>query len=562
MRQNETFHDRCRDLVHTFGGLSSDIKHRWRSRGINVDFMKQLSLRWGRAFLALLFLVLMLAPASARTIINNFHGVNLSDIEMLGWYGTPPDTMGAAGTNQFVEFINKAFAIYNKAGVRQSLVTDTTFWLNAGVSLSTISAGLTDPRIIYDAGSGRWFASELTVNSSANRILLARSDSSDPGGTWKAVNFLANSSFGDFDTLGVDSAAVYIGVDDFDSGHNFTGVSFFSIPKVDLLAATPTTNRMTRFDNLNAETYGFALQGVCNPSTGPGHGAIIAIDHSFYYFDRTTINNPGAAHATLTTPVRIHTAYDGTPVSAAQPGGATIDTGGDKFGAMVRQSGGNIYMANTVAHGGRNAVHWLVMNETNNAVRGEGIISDPNYDFYYPSIAVNSRGQFLLGFNRSGLFAPAGDIGIYGAVGSVKGSTVSMGSAFLIQTGVVSNFTLTFDSAPYRWGDYSATMVDPTDDDLFWTIQEIPNSSTSWGTQITLISLATNQPALGISSTGNSVTLSWPLSTDPAYVLQTSANLASATAWVAVPNAPVVSVNQNLVTLSLPGTSAFYRLKK
>jgi hypothetical protein len=137
-----------------------------------------------------------------------------------------------------------------------------------------------------------------------------------------------------------------------------------------------------------------------------------------------------------------------------------------------------------------------------------------------------------------------------------------MGPAFLIQTGAVSNFSLSFDSPPYRWGDYSSTMADPTDDNLFWTIQEIPASSTSWGTQITLISLATNQPSLTISAAGSTVTLSWPLSTDPAYILQTSTNLASATAWSSVTNAPVISINQNLVTLTVTNGPAFYRLKK
>jgi hypothetical protein len=52
------------------------------------------------------------------------------------------------------------------------------------------------------------------------------------------------------------------------------------------------------------------------------------------------------------------------------------------------------------------------------------------------------------------------------------------------------------------------------------------------------------------------------LSTDPAYILQTSTNLASATAWSSVTNAPVISINQNLVTLTVTNGPAFYRLKK
>jgi hypothetical protein len=505
-------------------------------------------------------------PVSAQTIIKNFTGLNLTDTIGLGNGATPPDTMGASGTNQFVEFINGAFAVYSKAGVRQSLISDSQFWLNAGLSAAAIAAGLSDTRIIYDAGSGRWFASEDTAENTGNKALLARSDSSDPSGAWKAVSIAAISGRFDFDTLAVDSTGVYIGANIFNSSHRLTGVSFFSIPKSDVIASTPTLARMTRFDNLDDQIYGFALQGVCNPSTGSGHGVIIAIDNvSYNYLDRTTINNPGAAGATLGTTVYIPNAYDGDPVPAAQPGGATVDAGDDRFSAMVRQSGGYIFMANTIStNSTRDAVQWLVLNETNNTILGEGIFSDPNYDFYYPSIAANSKGKFLMAFNRSGSTAPAGDIGIYGAVGSVNGSTATMGASFLIQTGAVSNFTISFDTTapPYRWGDYSTTTVDPTDDDLFWTIQEIPTSPTSWGTQITLISLATNRPSLAITRAGSTVNLSWPLSTDPAYVLQSSTNLGNSASWTTITDVPVVSINQNIVTLAFTNLPAYFRLKK
>lgn len=502
-------------------------------------------------------------PVSAQTIIKNFAGLNLTDAIGLGNGSTPPDTMGASGTNQFVEFINGAFAVYSKAGIQQSMISDSQFWLNAGLSAATIAAGLSDPRVIYDAGSGRWFASENTGEITSNKALLARSDSSDPSGAWKAVSIAAASGGFDFDTLGVDSTGVYLGANIFGRFGNFTGVSFFSIPKSDLIASTPTLARMTRFDNLDDQVYGFAPQGVCNPSAGSGHGVIIAIDNiSFNFFDRTTINNPGAAGATLAATARISNTYDGGPVPAAQPGGATLDAGDDRFSAIVRQSGGYIFMANTVLQGGRDAAHWLVLNETNNAILGEGIFSDPNYDFYYPSIAVNSKGKFLMAFNRSGSTSPAGDIGIYGALGSVNGSTATMGASFLIQTGAVSNFTVSFDSAPYRWGDYSTTTVDPTDDDLFWTIQEIPASPTSWGTQIILISLATNRPSLAIALAGSTVNLSWPLSTDPAYLLQSSTNLGNSASWTTITDVPAVSINQNIVTLPFTNLPAYFRLKK
>ena len=535
----------------------------WK-RGLNYELVMIEPCRMlGRGLLIAAILAVTGPRVSAQTIIKNFAGVNSGDTTGLGTGATPPDTMGAAGTNQFVEFINGGFAVYNKAGVRQSLISDVTFWENAGISAGTISAGLTDPRIIYDAGSGRWFATELTLDNTGNRVLVARSDTSNPSGTWKALSFVGSSGSADFDTLGVDATGVYIGVNNFDSFGSFTGVSFFSIPKSDLIASTPTLARLTRFDNLNDQVYGFSLQGVSNPTNGPGHGIIIAIDNAaFKFIDRTTVNNPGSAGATLSSRVRISNTYDAAPNPAAQPSGQTVDAGDDRFSAAVRQSGSNIFMANTVLQGSHDAVHWLVLKESNNTILGEGIISNAGFDFFYPSIAANNSGQFLLAFNRSGSTAPAGDISIYGVVGSVNGSTVTMGSLFLIQTGAVSNFTFSFDSAPYRWGDYSATMVDPTDDNLFWTIQEIPASSTSWGTQITLISLATNRPSLTIAPAGTNVLVAWPLSANPGYMLQSTTNLAPPAAWTTVTNAVTVSINQNVVSLPRPAAAMFFRLQK
>lgn len=514
------------------------------------------------SLLSLLCLCLAGSASHGQTIIKNFPGLTLTDTTGLGTGATPPDTMGAAGTNHFVEFINGAFAVYDKSGNRQSLVTDTAFWLNAGISAGTMSAGLSDPRIIYDAGSGRWFVSEITVDNSGNKVLIGRSDSSDPGGTWKATNMLANSNFGDFDTLGVDSLGIYVGLDNF-RGNNLTGVSFLSLPKTDLLASPPSLARLTRFDNISDQTYGFALQGVCNAGTGPGHGVIIAIDNAaFNFFDRTTVNGPGGAGVTLSSRVRIPITYDAAPNPATQPGGNTVDAGDDRFASAVKQVGGYIFMANNILQGSKDAVHWLVLNETNNTVVGEGIVSDPSYDYFEPSIIATPEGNLLMAFNRCGTASPAGDISIYAVAGTFTNGTVTMGLPFLLKTGTVSNFAVSFDSAPYRWGDYSTTMADPTDDNLVWTIQEIPASSSTWGTQVTLLSFATNAPALTLSNPGSNLVLGWPLSTDPAYLLQSSTNLSNPAGWTTVTNSPVVSDNQNYVTLIPTNQLLFFRLKK
>ena len=515
-----------------------------------------------RLLLLLAALGSMTRLAPGQAIIRNFSGMNLNDIFSLGaGAGTPPDTMGAAGPNQFVEFINGAFAIYTKSGVRQSAISDRTFWLNAGISAATLAPGISDPRIIYDAGSGRWFATEITTASTANQILVGRSDTADPGSNWQATNFTGNAQFADYDTLGVDATGVFIGVNNFDVADNFLGVSLFSIPKADLTNTPPTLTNMTAFENLNNQVYGFTLQGVSNPDPGPGHGVIIAIDNAaFHFFDRTTINGANAAGATLSTTARISTTYDAGPKPATQPSGMTVDALDDRFSGSVRQVGTNLFMANTILEAGRDAVHWLVLDETTDTLIGEGLISDPNFDFFQPTIAANHNGKILLAFNRAGSTSPSGNISIYAALGDLNGGSPTMGLPFLVKQGTVNNFAL--NSAPYRWGDYSAAMVDPTDDDLFWCIQEIPFSSNRWGTQITLISVNTNTPSLTLTPAGPNVVLNWPASTDPAYLLETTGALTPPASWSPVANPVNISFNQNTVTVPKTTEASFYRLKK
>src|SRR5712671_4955210 len=80
---------------------------------------------------------------------------------------TPPDANGAIGPGFFVEFINGTFAVYSKTnGAEVKRISDLNFWSAAHVSLST-DAGVSDPRVIYDPLSQRWFASMVDFDGAA-----------------------------------------------------------------------------------------------------------------------------------------------------------------------------------------------------------------------------------------------------------------------------------------------------------------------------------------------------------------------------------------------------------
>jgi hypothetical protein len=135
-------------------------------------------------------LLLWLTSMSVRAQVvvaigQNFTGSTYGDISQ----ALPPDANGAIGPSHFVEFINGTVAFYNKTNVQDAVrITDVDFWSEAGLTISSASA-VTDPRVIYDPTSQRWFASQVDFNATvidptraANNFLLAVSATSDPTG--------------------------------------------------------------------------------------------------------------------------------------------------------------------------------------------------------------------------------------------------------------------------------------------------------------------------------------------------------------------------------------------
>lgn len=453
--------------------------------------------------------LLATGPARSQTIGVNFSGLSLTDINALGSNLAPPDTDGAIGPNHFVEFINGGYAVFNRNGtLATSAVSDRTFWLNAGVSSTLVNQGLSDTRIKYDPLTQRWFAAEITV-ASTNTVLLGVSKTSNPLDGWNSTSFKVTGTtrFNDYPTLSVDANAVYIGSNDFNTaGTAFIGTTLSSIPKSSLLALAPTTAGIATFiQNTSAPTMGFTPQVPTNYGSGYTGSKIVSISATAYnQMQITPINNTGAAGATLSAAQTIGVAFDGDPTYARQPNGSrNIDTLDDRFSGTIYQVGSKIYGANafnpavqtggaTPTAAGNSAIHWIVLDAASSAVLQEGLITDGAHDLWQPSIAANANGDVVIGYNKSGTDM---NISSFAAVGHTVGGVLSFTDQVLLATSAVNNYTDGFSTNPDRWGDFSATMVDPNDPFSFWTIQEVAVGTTTWGTQITQLILPVPEPA-------------------------------------------------------------------
>ena len=441
--------------------------------------------------------------AHAQSIVANFAGLNLTQTAPANGYKyAPPDSNGAIGKDYFVEFINGGYSVFNRTGVQQSFTTDSTFWLSAGASSSLVSQGLSDTRVKYDPTSNRWFATEITLGNASNlnnSVLIAVSKTSNPldGWTSTSYNVAGATRFNDYPTLSVDANAIYIGTNNFGSA-GFTGVTLSSIPKSSLLGGMPATTGIATFtQNSTAPAMGFTPQAVTNYGTGYTGSSIVSISATaFNEVNITRINNTGSAGATLGATKITDIAFDGNPTLNRQPNGSRVVDGlDDRFSGTIYQVGNKIYAANAInvnnaggtgTEPGFNKVHWLVLDATTGAVVQEGLIGDATHDYWQPSIAANANGDVVIGFNKSGLDL---NISSVAAVGHTVGGFLSFADQVLLKTSAVGNYTDGFGASTSRWGDYSATMVDPNDSNVFWTIQELAFNSTNWGTQISAINV-------------------------------------------------------------------------
>jgi hypothetical protein len=415
----------------------------------------------------------------------------------------PPDTMGSVGPNFFFETLNSQFQAYSTstgAAVGPAL-TNAQFWQNAGISSTVTNSGngLSDPRVIYDPSSQRWFAAEINTSSTGNQLLLGRSDTADPTGTWKAVNFTANAGFGDQPLLSLDAKGVNVGLNDFTSSTGtFTGVSVWNVPKSDLLQASPSAANRTGFQNLTTGI-GVSPDGALNLGASPTQSNLFSETNSGRTLVYNEITGAGGAGAALSSGIGISIASGfGNTFAARQPGdisGATLDTGDPRFNTTPVEIGNLVYLTHTVgssAGGNHDVIDWEIVDISNpNApvlVR-EGQISNPNFDYYYPSIAANANGDFVIGFNGSGSQAGIGNISAYYEVCHSNGLQCS--GPLLITQSSVSEYNQTFGGPSNRWGDYSATILDPVNPNVFWTVQEVPLLGNQWGTEIAEINTAT-----------------------------------------------------------------------
>ncbi|HUS00991.1 MAG TPA: fibronectin type III domain-containing protein, partial [Chitinophagaceae bacterium] len=427
---------------------------------------------------------------------------------------TPPDNNGDVGTTQIVAVANCRMKVFNKPAAGAALTTPTgsstttltsvlnvdlnTFFSNASLGISSIS----DPHVRFDRLSGRWFVVAIEVNHKTNNyccIAVSNGPTITATSNFSFYYFSVtqtggtSTDFFDYPTLGIDKNYLYIGGNMFANQVSFSGCNMWVVNKANLISATPSLT-VTGFPHNIAASDIYTPQGVHNDDPGATQGYFVGASQTFYSKLNIKRVNYGTT-PTLSTDIALTTITMASPKTVPTLGGTAID-GNDRriCAAMIKKNKitgfANLWIAQGTrlnsagigsSTGDRDGALWI---EIGNLTTTPVILQSANlYDevnptssaiyYTYPTIALSGQGHNIMGFTSAGptRYAQAGAAGRY-------------------RTDPAGNFQapidLTTSSSSYnpganRWGDYTQTVVDPSDDMTMWTFTEYAATTNSWG---------------------------------------------------------------------------------
>ncbi len=446
-------------------------------------------------------------PLVSTTAGLNFDGLDdASQAAQSGFLVAPPDTNGAVGATQYVQWVNLAFAVFDKTTGAMVFgpAAGNTLWTGFGGQCETNNSG--DPIAQYDKAAGRWVLTQ-PVFTSPFFVCIAVSTSSDASGTYNRYAF-SMPSFPDYPKLGVWPDGYYTSFNMF-RGARFVGANACALDRSAMLAGAAATMQCFQLSSSFPSLLPSDLDGATAPPMGsPNFFVNFGLNSLNLWKFHADFATP--ANSTLTGPINIPVAA----FSEACGGGACIpqlgtsqllDSLGDRL--MYRLAYRNfvdhesLVVNHSVTAGSSVGVRWYELqspNATPTVFQQGTFAPDANFR-WMGSMAMDHVGDMAVGYslssssiNPSIAFTgrlPTDPLGMLEAENTIINGTGSQ----------LPNLN--------RWGDYSSMSVDPIDDCTFWytTAYLKTNGTFNWSTRIASFKFpscgTTATPDFSISST-------------------------------------------------------------
>ena len=455
-------------------------------------------------------------PLVGTTAGAGFAGVGQGDYGFSDQYA-PPDTNGAVGATQYVQWVNTAFAVFDKAG---GLVLGPTagnsLWSGFGGGCQTNNDG--DPIVQYDKIANRWIFTQFSVSTTPYLQCVAVSRTSDATGSYNRYSFsYGTTQFPDYPKLGVWPDAYYVTFNIFNNGTTFGGAKVCAYDRAAMLAGTAATQQCFQLSTSYGGLLPADVDGASSALGGPGSTSSSGLPPAgspgvFMNFGSNSLNLwkmhvdwTTPPNTTLSGPTNIpvaafSTACNGGGTCIPQPGTRQkLDSLGDRLMyrlAYRHFADGHdaIVVDHSVSVSGITSVRWY---ELRNIFGSTGVFqqgtlgSSDGIHRWMGSVAMDGSGDIAVGYSASsGSVYPS--IRYTGRVTSDALGTIETESILKAGTGSqTANLS--------RWGDYSAMTVDPVNDCTFWYTNEYLKASGTfnWSTWISSFSF----PGCGSTTT-------------------------------------------------------------
>jgi hypothetical protein len=409
-----------------------------------------------------------------------------------GQYGfsvnaVPPDTNGAVGATQYVQWVNESFAVFNKStgALVAGPTAGNTLWSGFGGGCQSNNDG--DPIAIYDKIANRWVMSQFSVSTTPYLQCIAVSTTSDATGTYNRYSFQYNN-FDDYPKMGVWPDAYYETFNMFNNSNAFVGSDACAYDRSAMLAGHTATQICFQQGSSVGGLLPSDLDGTTLPPTGSPNYMVYFSTNSLKLF-RFHVDFATPSNSTFTGPTTISVAAftplcgGGTCVS--QPGTTNqLDSLADRL--MHRLAYRNfgtheslVVNHSVVANSGGGVRWYEIQNPSGTPSLAQQGTFAPDSNFrWMGSIAMDQAGDLAVGYSVSNASSVRPSIAYAGRLASDPSGT--LGAEVNVVSGTGSQTTYS------RWGDYSAMTVDPVDDCTFWYTQEYMKVTGvfNWNTRI------------------------------------------------------------------------------
>ncbi|HZI86570.1 MAG TPA: hypothetical protein VFD48_07030 [Pyrinomonadaceae bacterium] len=457
----------------------------------------------------------------------------------------PPDTSGAVGTTQYVQFVNGAFAVFNKSSgaIELGPVPGNFLWRPLGGNCAINNDG--DPVVQFDKIARRWVLSQFSVNNGFSQC-VAVSTSEDATGTYHLYEF-PYPAFNDYPKMGVWPDGYYVSFNVFNAQDRFIGSRVCAYERRKMLQGQPATQQCFQLSSaffglmpadLDGATSALAdAQGTANgpalpPAGSPNYFIALGRDSrslDFWKFrvDWATPANStfgsGATHQpNAVIPVaRFTMACNGSGQDCVpQPGARNpekLDTLGERlmFRLAYRRfpSHESFLVSHSVDSGPpnpRTGVRWYELRSMNGAtptVFQQSTYAPDTKHRWMSGLGMDKNQNIAVGYSSS---STSSFPGIRYASRGSSDPVNTLGPEILLKAGqgtqrcklstgrclcplrdesgnpvMDSRGNVTCDTVS-RWGDYSSMTIDPNDDCTFWysTEYQKQTGAFNWRTRI------------------------------------------------------------------------------